>query len=83
VSPKTLPKATVAEDIPGETEEDGMLRREYVLVDEGPAVEFHKKVDGTCTLNTSYFRSVHIIYRNTRYFKASNARATQVHYFSH
>ena len=43
---KPLPKATTSEEIPGETEEDGILRREYVLVDEGPAVEFHKKVDG-------------------------------------
>lgn len=41
-----LPKPVTAEVIPGETEEDGILRREYVLVDEGPAVEFHKKVDG-------------------------------------
>lgn len=43
---KPLPKPATAEVIPGETEEDGILRREYVLVDEGPAVEFHKKVDG-------------------------------------
>lgn len=55
LSPTVLPKAIapLAEEIPGETEEDGMLRREYVLVDEGPAVEFHKKVDGGCRLLSS------------------------------
>lgn len=31
--------------IPGETEEDGNLRREYVLVDDTRAVEFHRAVD--------------------------------------
>ncbi|KAI0342521.1 Pkinase-domain-containing protein [Trametopsis cervina] len=45
VSPRPLPKTSAQEDIPGETEEDGLLRREYVLVDEGQAVEFHKAVD--------------------------------------
>jgi serine/threonine-protein kinase ULK/ATG1 len=32
--------------IPGETEEDGALRREYVLVDDTRAVEFNRAVDG-------------------------------------
>ena len=32
--------------IPGETEEDGNLRREYVLVDNTRAVEFNRAVDG-------------------------------------
>jgi len=32
--------------IPGETEEDGNLRREYVLVGDTRAVEFNKAVDG-------------------------------------
>jgi serine/threonine-protein kinase ULK/ATG1 len=32
--------------IPGETEEDGVLRREYVLVDDTRAVEFNRAVDG-------------------------------------
>ena len=32
--------------IPGETEEDGNLRREYVLVDDTRAVEFNRVVDG-------------------------------------
>ncbi|TFY50358.1 hypothetical protein EVG20_g11565 [Dentipellis fragilis] len=36
--------------IPGETEEDGLLRREYVLVGDTRAVEFNRAVDG------SYFR---------------------------
>ncbi|KAJ7337530.1 other/ULK/ULK protein kinase [Mycena albidolilacea] len=31
--------------IPGETEEDGILRREYVLVGDGRAVEFNRAVD--------------------------------------
>ena len=32
--------------IPGETEEDGLLRREYVLVGDTRAVEFNRAVDG-------------------------------------
>jgi hypothetical protein len=32
--------------IPGETEEDGKLRQEYVLVGDGRAVEFNKAIDG-------------------------------------
>ena len=32
--------------IPGETEEDGLLRREYVLVGDTRAVEFNRTVDG-------------------------------------
>lgn len=32
--------------IPGETEEDGMLRREYVLVGDHRAVEINRAVDG-------------------------------------
>lgn len=32
--------------MPGETEEDGVLRREYVLVDDTRAVEFNRAVDG-------------------------------------
>jgi len=32
--------------IPGETEEDGLLRREYVLVGDTQAVEFNRAVDG-------------------------------------
>jgi serine/threonine-protein kinase ULK/ATG1 len=36
--------------IPGETEEDGNLRREYVLVGDTRAVEFNKAVDGNIEL---------------------------------
>lgn len=48
---------TEASIIPGETEEDGLLRKEYVLVGDTKAVEFDKAVDGktfrlTCTLDT-------------------------------
>lgn len=32
--------------IPGESEEDGALRREYVLVGDTRAVEFNRAVDG-------------------------------------
>ena len=39
--------------IPGETEEDGMLRREYVLVGDTRAVEFNRAIDGK-HLNHSY-----------------------------
>lgn len=43
-----LPKPPPAEAsvIPGESEEDGLLRREYVLVGDGKAVEMTKAVDG-------------------------------------
>lgn len=40
------PLSTEGSIIPGETEEDGMLRREYVLVGDTQAVEFNRAVDG-------------------------------------
>lgn len=40
--------------IPGETEEDGVLRREYVLVDDTRAVEFNRAVDGESLYLPSY-----------------------------
>lgn len=48
-SPRRKPKALAAEGslIPGETEEDGLLRKEYVLVGDTRAVEFTRTVDGT------------------------------------
>ncbi|KZT25995.1 kinase-like protein [Neolentinus lepideus HHB14362 ss-1] len=39
------PLSTEGSMIPGETEEDGLLRREYVLVDDTRAVEFNRAVD--------------------------------------
>lgn len=39
------PLSTEGSFIPGETEEDGQLRREYVLVDDTRAVEFNRAVD--------------------------------------
>ncbi|KAI0772765.1 Pkinase-domain-containing protein [Trametes elegans] len=39
--------------IPGETEEDGMLRREYVLVGDRRAVEINRAVDGEHHIITS------------------------------
>ncbi|KAJ7092776.1 kinase-like protein [Mycena belliarum] len=46
-SPLRLPRPLSTEDsfIPGETEEDGLLRREYVLVGDTRAVEFNRAVD--------------------------------------
>ncbi|KAF8622403.1 hypothetical protein AX15_007055 [Amanita polypyramis BW_CC] len=41
----TGPLSTEGSIIPGETEEDGMLRREYVLVGDTRAVEFNRAVD--------------------------------------
>jgi hypothetical protein len=43
-----IPRPTSLEGsiIPGETEEDGLVRREYVLVDDTRAVEFNRTVDG-------------------------------------
>ena len=40
------PLSTEESIIPGETEEDGLLRREYVLVGDTRAVEFTRTVDG-------------------------------------
>jgi serine/threonine-protein kinase ULK2 len=40
------PLSTDASVIPGETEEDGLLRREYVLVGDTHAVEFNRAIDG-------------------------------------
>lgn len=42
--PKAL--STEGSIIPGETEEDGILRREYVLVGDTQAVEFNRAIDG-------------------------------------
>lgn len=44
--PKTKPLSPDTSLIPGETEEDGMLRREYVLVGDRQAVEINRAVDG-------------------------------------
>ncbi|KAF8665052.1 hypothetical protein AX16_000664 [Volvariella volvacea WC 439] len=43
--PSTKPLSTEGSIIPGETEEDGMLRREYVLVGDKRAVEFNRAID--------------------------------------
>lgn len=44
-STEAKPLSTEGSFIPGETEEDGMLRREYVLVGDTRALEFNKAVD--------------------------------------
>ncbi|KAK2463328.1 hypothetical protein APHAL10511_004639 [Amanita phalloides] len=41
----TRPLSTESSFIPGESEEDGMLRREYVLVGDTRAVEFNRAID--------------------------------------
>ncbi|KAI0265342.1 kinase-like protein [Gloeopeniophorella convolvens] len=43
--PMLKPLSTEGSIIPGETEEDGLLRREYVLVGDTRAVEFNRTVD--------------------------------------
>ncbi|EIN14702.1 kinase-like protein [Punctularia strigosozonata HHB-11173 SS5] len=43
--PNTRPFSTEASIIAGETDEDGQLRREYVLVSDTRAVEFNRAVD--------------------------------------
>lgn len=40
------PPSNQGSAIPGETDEDGILRREYVLVDDRQAVEINRAVDG-------------------------------------
>src|ERR1700741_1134105 len=40
------PLSTEGSVIPGETKEDGLLRREYVLVGDTCAVEFNQTIDG-------------------------------------
>jgi hypothetical protein len=44
--PLLRPLSTEGSIIPGETEEDGLLRKEYVLVGDTQAVEFNRAVDG-------------------------------------
>lgn len=41
-----LPETSV---IPGETEEDGLLRHDYVMVGDIQAIEFNRKIDGEIT----------------------------------
>jgi hypothetical protein len=51
--PVLRPLSTEGSIIPGETEEDGLLRREYVLVGDTQAVEFNQAVDGEHTTHTT------------------------------
>ena len=48
------PLSTEESIIPGETEEDGILRREYVLVGDTRAVEFNRTVDGWYLTSVSF-----------------------------
>lgn len=48
--PSSRPLSIESSVIPGETEEDGILRREYVLVGDTRAVEFNRAVDGNYTI---------------------------------
>jgi hypothetical protein len=46
-SPRRRPRVHAdGSAIPGETEEDGLLRKEYVLVEDTRAVDIHRTVDG-------------------------------------
>lgn len=47
VRTKGRPLSTEASIIPGESEEDGLLRREYVMVGDTRAIEFNRTVDGS------------------------------------
>jgi serine/threonine-protein kinase ULK/ATG1 len=55
-SPRRRPRTLGAERsfIPGETEEDGLLRKEYVLVEDTRAVDVHRTVDGKQRLDRSW-----------------------------
>lgn len=46
IAPKPL--STEGSIIPGESEEDGLIRKEYVLVGDIRALEFTQAVDGMC-----------------------------------
>ena len=52
---RTKRLSTEGSFIPGETEEDGNLRREYVLVEDRKAVEFGRAVDGRYLILTFLF----------------------------
>lgn len=47
---KGKPLSTEASIIPGESEEDGKLRKEYVFVGDNQAIEFDRAVDGKCQI---------------------------------
>jgi serine/threonine-protein kinase ULK2 len=49
-TPLNRPLSTEGSVIPGETEEDGFLRREYVLVGDTRAVMFDRAVEGMTLL---------------------------------
>lgn len=53
------PSGSDSATIPGETEEDGMLRREYVLVGDTRAVEINRTVDGALQLIDQSFPFIH------------------------
>lgn len=50
---------TAASIIPGESEEDGRIRQEYVLVGNTKAVEFDRAVDGQF-LSAPHFIKIHV-----------------------
>lgn len=73
------PLSTEGSIIPGETEEDGMLRREYVLVGDTRAVEFNRAVDGknAFRLKMRLWTLIKSLYRNR--LRASAPTAGQTH----
>ena len=61
--PVNRPLSTEGSFIPGETEEDGLLRREYVLVGDTRAVEFNRAVDGKM-VDVTQFLQLTFFYRD-------------------
>jgi serine/threonine-protein kinase ULK/ATG1 len=62
-APKQL--STEGSIIPGESEEDGIIRKEYVLVGDLRALEFNRAVDGTLDCNQSFPHTDPSLYHHT------------------
>ena len=61
VAPKPL--STEGSVIPGESEEDGLIRKEYVLVGDVRALEFNQAVDGMLQLQSQLYKGSDACYR--------------------
>jgi len=61
VGPKPL--STEGSIIPGESEEDGLIRKEYVLVGDVRALEFNQAVDGMLHLQNQLYMTSNACYR--------------------
>ena len=56
--PQRRQLSTEASIIPGESEEDGLLRREYVMVGDNQTIEFRRTVDGAILLFLTQLHSL-------------------------